>query len=359
MADEPVTPSSPQTPDTPDDVRDAERFDAEQFPDVQSALTQASHLDPTTSPSEPMPEWAWDRIAQAIGIEAAARAAATHDNVVAFPGAAHDGADTDRAGIERTGTSGVPAEPRRFRWVGGLVAASVVILAITVGVQVTGGTSSSGDLVAGEAAVAVPSALAKAAAPGTADAPVAASAEAASSVEAQGFAAAPASPASSGGAASSGGPAAAAAPGLADQPAKVVMESNTQYTEAGLTGQVRTLLDRINVHSAREAQLMAPKPISWPVEDGFTANWTSLRDCLSWLANSSDVQALVVDRATFEGSEAGVIIVPADQVDPGVTPPPTASVESANGTMDVWVVDPACQQEVDSIMEHLPYFWPR
>jgi hypothetical protein len=139
----------------------------------------------------------------------------------------------------------------------------------------------------------------------------------------------------------------------------MVIDSNTQYTEAGLTGQVTTLLDRIDVHSAREAALMPPKPIAWPVEDGFTASWSSLRDCLSWLAKSPRAQALVVDRGTFEGAEAGVIVIPADQVDADVTPPPTATVESSLGTMDVWVVDPACQQEVDSIIKHLPYIWPR
>jgi hypothetical protein len=27
--------------------------------------------------------------------------------------------------------------------------------------------------------------------------------------------------------------------------------------------------------------------------------------------------------------------------------------------MDVWVVDPSCRHQVDSIMEYLPYAWTR
>jgi hypothetical protein len=315
MADEPTTADESMTPD---ERAEAERFDAEPFDDVRAALSSLS--DSAASPSEPMPDWVWTRLSSALAAESSARAAATHDNVVALPT-----------------SSAAPAEPRRFRWVGGLVAASVAILAITVGVQVMNG-SSSGDLVAGGAAKAIPTAVAQAGgAPGE-------SAEAAAQSAPQAFAA----PAPS-----------AATADSAEQPAKMVLDSNTKYTQAGLTGQVTSLLDRINVHSAREADQMPPQPVTLPVEGGFTSSWTSLRDCLTWLARSPGVQALVVDRGTFDGVEAGVIVIPADQVDPAQTPPPTATVPSAMGNLDVWVVDPSCQQEVDSIIKHLPYFWPR
>jgi hypothetical protein len=323
MADTTAPPGS-------DDSDDAERFDTEAFDDVQASLNGAPHLRPDSELPDVMPDWVWDRLSATLAAEAAARAAETHDNVVLL-GAAGTGAGT----AATTATSTPRSESHPFRWVGGLVAASVAILAITVGVQVTGGSSSSGDLVAGEAVRSIPTSLAKIPSPAAGAAELGAAPLADTSAAAE-----------------------APAP-TTDQPAKMVIDSNTQYTEAGLTGQVTTLLDRIDVHSAREAALMPPKPIAWPVEDGFTASWSSLRDCLSWLAKSPRAQALVVDRGTFEGAEAGVIVIPADQVDADVTPPPTATVESSLGTMDVWVVDPACQQEVDSIIKHLPYIWPR
>ena len=322
-----------------DDPRDAERFDSVRFDDVEAALAEAPHLRPTAEVSEPMPEWVWERLSAALGTEAAARAVATHDNVVPI------------------GTPAPPIvanEPRKFRWVGGLVAASVAVLAITIGVRVTGGTSSSGDIVAADAPKVVSTlSTSLTATPGAAAPP-------------QAFAAAEAGPtaeAVAGGVLPSG-PTPGVSPDLrsnvgptAEQPAKMVMESNIQYTQAGLTGQVRTLLDRIGVHSARDAELMPEQPVTWPVEDGFTSSWKSLADCLTWLVKSPSTQALVVDRATFEGSDAGVIVIPADQVDASVSPPPTATIESSLGTMDVWVVNPSCRHQVDSILEHLPLVW--
>jgi hypothetical protein len=339
---------------TSDDALDAARFDEEQFDDVTAALAGLSFLNPTSELSDPMPEAVWERLSRAMATEASARSASQHENVVAFPAVAEPPRE-------------VKSEPRRFRWVGGLVAASVAVLAITVGVQVTGGGSGSGDIVAGEAAKAVPTGAAPnapsplAAAPFSASTPETTAAPgllssfsaADSAVES-----APSSATPAGGASPSAIARSVPSPS-AEQPAKLVVDSNTQYTQAGLSGQVTTLLDRLGVHSAREAEQMPPQKTAMPVEDGFTSSWASLRDCLSWLAKSPRAQALVVDRGTFEGAAAGVIVVPADDVDAAVTPPPTATVESSMGTMDVWVVDPSCRHQVDSILEYLPYAWSR
>jgi hypothetical protein len=61
--------------------------------------------------------------------------------------------------------------------------------------------------------------------------------------------------------------------------------------------------------------------------DGFTASWAGLRDCVAGLAGSASVQAIVVDRATYEGRDAGVVVLPTVR-------------ETA--TVDVWVVEPTC-----------------
>lgn len=305
-----------------DDARDAERFDTEQFDDLQAALAGLTYLDPATEPSEPMPDWVVDRLSLAIANEAATRAAATHDNVTVL--------------APPSPTAPSTGEPRRFRWVGGLVAASAVILAVSVGVQMTGGSATPPTVVAGGAPQSAPPSLAKLAA---------------AAPEGEQDAAALTAPESAAAAGNTG------IQGADIQPAKMVLQSDTEYTQAGLTGQVRALLDRVGVHSARDAEQLPPQPVAMPVEDGFTTSWNRIRDCLSWLANSPTVQAVVIDRGTFEGSEAGVIIAPAAAVDRNVTPPPTATLESSLGTMDVWVVDPSCRHQVDSIMEHLPFTW--
>jgi len=335
---------------TPDDVLDAVRFDEERFDDVAAALAEASFLNPTSEPSDPIPDRVWDRLSLALGTEAAARAAGQHDNVVRFPAA------TDQRATDQVTT----AEPRRFRWIGGLVAASVAVLAITVGVQVFGGSSTSGNLVAGEATKAVPTiaALTAASPPAAAAPSVPAVQDSAVPFSAADSAvqAAPSSATSAGGASPSVDVRALSSP-APEQPAKLVVDSNTQYTQAGLSGQVKALLDGLGVHSAKEAEQMPAQKTAMPVEDGFTSSWASLRDCLSWLVKSPRAQALVVDRGTFEGAAAGVVVVPASEVDPSVTPPPTATIESSVGSMNVWVVDPSCRHQVDSIKEFLPYTW--
>ncbi len=100
---------------------------------------------------------------------------------------------------------------------------------------------------------------------------------------------------------------------------------------------------------------MPVSPVTLPIEGGFTQSWDALRACLTWLAKSAQAQALVVDRATYEGVDAGVVVAPASQVDPATSPPPSTTVESSMGTLDVWVVKPECQQVKDGIMEHVPY----
>ena len=313
---------------TPDELLDAARFDEERFDDVSAALAEVSFLNPSSETSEPIPDWAWDRLSTAIGTEAAARAVAQHDNVVPLSRA--------------TETPPSSRSSRGMRWTGGLVAASVAVLAVTVGVQVMGGSSASNNVVAGQApTITQTSAALKETTPFSADEAPAAAAPAA---------AGGASPAAD--ARALGGP-------LVEQPAKLVVDSNTKYTEAGLSGQVTALLNRLGVHSAQEAALMPPQPTAMPVEDGFTSSWAQLRDCLSWLAKSPRAQALVVDRGTFEGADAGVVVVPASELPASVSPPPTATIESSMGAMDVWVVDPSCRHQVDSIMDYLPYTWGR
>ena len=95
-----------------------------------------------------------------------------------------------------------------------------------------------------------------------------------------------------------------------------------------------------------------------PVGDGFTASWQALRDCVTWLTQSPDAQALIVDRATYDGNAAGVIVAPATLPDADLsTPSPTVTVDTGQGVFDVWVVNPECKQKWNSLDDFPLYAW--
>lgn len=193
-------------------------------------------------------------------------------------------------GGRRRGSSGLP------RWWRGVAAAAVAVLAVGVGVQVLRGGGSP-DPVAGPAAGA------------------AAGANAAVAI-----------------------------------PARQVLSSGTAYTAARLKDQVLGLVDRAEdalgaTESASAGTVEeagtgegatraggAPPVVgaaaATPVGTaGFTATAAGIRDCVLALAGSASVQAMVVDRATYEGRDAGIVVLPTD---------PQAA------TLDVWVVAPEC-----------------
>lgn len=123
-------------------------------------------------------------------------------------------------------------------------------------------------------------------------------------------------------------------------PALRVLQTGTRYSQDGFGQQVRDLLGRDEVEPAVPLGLDAESdgaPVTEfqrdvaPVgSDGFTASWGGIRGCVSGLVTATQVgQAIVVDRATFEGRDAGVVVLAADET-------PT--------TVDVWVVEPGCGQ---------------
>ena len=272
-------------------------IDPQELAAVIAALAGLTHLDPATeAETDTMPADVWARLETAIAVESAARAAHLHPNVVAFP---------SQPGTEH--------RSRGLRWAGGLVAASVTVVAVGVLLSTMSTTGGSDAITAGEAAAPAGQAAAE---------------------KSLALAATPEAFADATGAANE---AAAQAATPLVQPARVVMASNVNYTRAGLTDQVTDLLDSVDVHSAQEAAAMPLEPLALPVDDGFTQTVETLRACLRWLASTPEeraqVQALVVDRATYEGSDAGVVVAPAADLDPATTPPPTATIESSMGTL--------------------------
>lgn len=345
------------------EARDAASFDVESFDDVRAALAGLSHLDPNAYldpqgdlvPETPMPDWAWERISLALGTEAAARAAASHDNVVLLPTAA--AAETAAS----TGQRG--RHSRATRWGGGLVAASVVVVGVAVGFSTLRGNTAPPAIVT---AAKLPPAAAAQNTPSAQSSPsaqsfaadAAAGAEAAIASGAAEAGAAPAPQISPTPAASTSETAPADATVVQPrsgivQAARMVKHTGTAYQQEQLPQQVTDLLDTFGVHDAADIPAM-PTATALPAVDGFTENWASVRDCVNWLMKEADSQALIVDRGTFEGDEAGVVVAPANPLDPKPsTPAPTLSLDTDAGLLHVWVVTPECQHVASSIEEEM------
>jgi hypothetical protein len=218
-----------------------------------------------------------------------------------------------------------PLRPRR-RLLPGLAAAAVAVIAIGVGVSVMRPAAS--DVADAPAAVApadeVPSSAAKAGVDSAAD-PAAASDETVQVPPP-----------------SDGPMVGAAAPQTRAMimPTRYLMSSGTEYTTGALDQQVDGLLQKVGAASPVLASAV-PTPTSMtPVGmGGFTSDLVALRECITGVMHSTASAALIVDRATFDGGDAGIIIVPqADRV-------------------DVWIVGPDCTRQAPTVLHHMMHAW--
>jgi len=251
----------------PRDVDDD--IDPDDIAAVEQALAGLDFLRPDgPAPVEPMPDWAWDRLSTALAAETA-----------------------------RATSAPAYGRSRLARWGGGLVAASVAVVAVGVGVTAFQG-SGGGAVVAGDAA-----------------APAASMA--ALSAEA--------------------GPERLAFAGIS--PAQMLVDSDTDYTAAGLRSQVRSVLSSFGVGDEEQAKQMMTADAPVEIETagvpttGFLSSEQSLRDCITKLTRDAEATALMVDRSTYEGQDAGVVVAPEEE--------PLASAPDMNELL-VWVVDEDC-----------------
>jgi len=338
--------------DAPDADIDASLLDDASFDAVRASLGALAFLDPQQAAADvPMPADVWDRLRSALDAEATARAVDAHENVVALPGATVPAVATVAA------SPGHPVHraSRGRRWAGGLVAASVAVVAVGLAVGTMRGGSGDASVVA----VSAPSSTAPAPASGI---------EAGGSVSDDAAARADASGAPEAG----GAPEAfsvdptdradavtAQAPEASIVPAaRMVKTSQTNYVPGELRSQVVSLVKNAGFATPQEAMAKTVPLAAMPVGDGFTASWQALRDCVTWLTQSPDAQALIVDRATYDGNAAGVIVAPATLPDADLsTPSPTVTVDTGQGVFDVWVVNPECKQKWNSLDDFPLYAW--
>lgn len=265
--------------DVPRDI-DAD-VDPAALAEVQHLLGDLDFLRPDAVEPIAMPDAVWDRLS---GVLAAQQAAPV--------------------------STGRTRPSRAVRWAGGLVAASVAVLAVGVAVTAFQGNGSGGAVVAGDApATAVAQEL------GAADSAAGAAPETASELLSS--------------------PKTLSFAGLA--PTQMLVDSDTAYTSTGLRSQVRSVLNAFGIADKREAESVMSAPAMTDMEAmpmrGFMATEQTLRDCIETLTKDAEATALMVDKATFEGQDAGVVVAP--------TEPPAASQPDL-GLLQVWVVDQDC-----------------
>lgn len=119
---------------------------------------------------------------------------------------------------------------------------------------------------------------------------------------------------------------------------RMMMSTGTDYASAQMTDQVQPLLETAGLADAAAVETMSstlPTDLAPVGTSGFTSSPESLADCMGRLGMTSDgPPALVVDRATFDGADVGVVVT--------VNTLPASAGEPA--VLDVIVVGSACSE---------------
>lgn len=129
----------------------------------------------------------------------------------------------------------------------------------------------------------------------------------------------------------------------APMPTSRLLASGTDYSATSLGAQITSLFrDKLKIASAAEVDAVTQEPISPLAGDDFMSDLGSLSTCVQTLSGTPDGHALVVDRGTFAGQPAGMIVISTwDNSMPSMVTP-SALVTTPRGDLAVWVVDPTC-----------------
>lgn len=270
------------------------------FPLVRDALTSYTQFL-NAEPITPMPEGVWEQIQTALSLESA-------NEVV----------DLAEHRQRRLGT----------RWVGGLVAASVTLLAVGIGANIL--TSDESGVIDNGSVMA--------------DAPVVLgdsnqnqNVEAAPQVVQAGFV----------------------------PPAVTVTASGEDYSPQNLTKTVTRALNKVGVKSPIDYFRVPVQKMAMSAPTGMMQSENTLRDCITELTKSETSQALLVDQGTYMGKEAGIVIIPFAMVK-GMDSVPDSAERFAVGQaildsdrylsfLDIWVVGPGCGTVPFDVYSHITY----
>lgn len=277
-------------------------------PNVDSdALDQALR----NLPAEPMPDDVWASLQATIAAESAQRSAAT------APGASR--------------SSG------RGRWL--LVAAAAAAVVVVGGVWINAKDNPPQPVATANLADDATESSMAAASGALSAPPVDAAAPSESSMQSV-----QATPRSNGGAVVQN----------ASFPVRRVMATQTNYAKDSMPAQVGALLSTAGVRSSGDIEKALPVDAQpTPVgTNGFTATMEGLRSCVTAITKNAAAQALVIDRALFEGNDAGIVVMPAGSGGPD-SATPTMTTETEAGPLDVWVVEPDCAVVDPHVMLHM------
>lgn len=259
---------------------------------VIEALAGLDFLDPNRVTPEPMPDAVWEQLNTVLSLEQASRSGGgASSEILSFP------------------TGG----RRRLNLTSGLIAASVAFLAVGLAVVALRPTATS-DVVAGSTANS------------TAGSVVAESdAESAPQILQAGFV----------------------------PPARAVTQSDMAYTPENVVRQIDSMIDGFGMSSPLEMLTMdSPKTMKKAMRtSGFMASEEKLRNCITMLTKSDQSQALIVDRAQYMGSDAGVIVIPAFMAIDISSPPPS----NMPITLDIWVVGPNCGEQDGAVLQRFTH----
>lgn len=295
-----------------------EHSESLEFPELTSDLAAyGQYLD--AEPLEVMPTSVWEHIATTLSLESA-------DRVVPDSPAAlgSDPAVLELASYRKHRIGG--------KWVGGLVAASVTLFAVGIGVNVLNSDPADQNSV-------------------VAGAPV----QSLSSQDAQLQETLP-----------------AASPQVIQAgfvpPAVEVVESGYDYNSSNLRESVTRLLGSLGIKKPMDIFMAPVKDMSskkLAKATGMTGSLESLRKCLNEITKSESSQAIFVDRATFQGMDAGVIVIPMamfkgmdTRTTSGDRMKFAAELESSGvdlGALDVWVVGPNCGTVSFDVYSHVSH----
>jgi hypothetical protein len=122
-----------------------------------------------------------------------------------------------------------------------------------------------------------------------------------------------------------------------------LLASGTDYSATSLGSQITSLFrDALGVTKAADIDAMPHQAVAAMAGDDFMSDMGSLRTCVQSLAGTPDGHALVVDRGTFAGQPAGLIVISTWDHDMPSMVTPSALVSTPKGDLAVWIVDPTC-----------------
>lgn len=197
----------------------------------------------------------------------------------------------------------IEVAPRRraLRWAGPLVAVSAAVLGVVV---LTNLPTDSGDVIASDTAM-----VAEAPAD---DAPVA-----------------------------KGAPGGIVQAGFIP-PAMTIVDSSQDFTPATLKAGVTSILEQLGVRTP--ADMGAMTAVTPPADE------MTLRECVTDITQSPRSQALIVIRATYDGAEAGVVVIPTVMMGDVSALDLT---QISDPTLHIFVVGPQCGAQPAQVISHV------